>query len=351
MGDTDVIPMPRPTSPAAAAAVHPAHPVPVQEVLQRIQGTVRMLPGGLGGQELSFRAMGTGCRVVFNAAPGPARTAAAELIRWIARFEATFSRFLPDSLIGQINAAAGRHAVALDAEADALLGLCEQLWFLTRGLLDPTTLPFVRLWDWKTGRIPLPEEIEAARPLVGWRRVQRAPGRVFLPEAGMSLDLGGVGKEYAVDQAVLLALRHGVDGVLADFGADVRVAGSPPDGRPAWVIGLEDPGNPGTAWCQLALREGAVATSGDYLRKFQANGRRYGHIIDPRSGHPVDNPCRAVHVVAPSCTQAGMLSTAGFVLGGEDGRRLIEAAPGAEGALWLPQQRLTTRRFQEHVLP
>lgn len=328
-----------------------ATPPPVARVLDRIRGTARMTAAVGGGLELTFQAMGTRCRVVLNAPDSPARMAAADLVAWVARFEATYSRFLPDSLIGQINAAAGRHAIALDTEADGLLALGEQLWFLTRGLLDPTVLPLVRIWDWRMGRVPGPEEIEAARRVVGWRRVRRGPGWVFLPEAGMSLDLGGIGKEYAVDQAVALAARPGVAGVLVDFGADVRVLGDPPDGRPAWVIGLEDPLAPGETWCRVALRQGAVATSGDYLRRFQSEGRGYGHILDPRSGRPVDNPCRAVHVVAPSCTQAGMLSTAAFVLGGEEGRRLIDSTPGAEGALWMPQQRLTTLRFHEHVLP
>jgi FAD:protein FMN transferase len=272
-----------------------------------------------------------------------------DALGWLTAFEAKYSRFLPDSLIARINAAAGREPVAVDAEADALFALCDQLWFLTRGILDPTAGPLVRLWDWKTGRVPGEAELAAALALVGWRKVQRQPGRIFLPQFGMALDLGGMGKEYAVDQLVLRLVQGGATGVLVDLGADVRVHGVPPDGRPAWKIGLENPQRPGAAWADVVLSGGAVATSGDYVRAFEAGGRRFGHILDPRTGRPVDNGLRAVHVLAPSCTQAGMLSTAAFVLGPDEGRKLLETAPGAEGSLVTAHGHIATSRFHEHL--
>jgi thiamine biosynthesis lipoprotein len=165
----------------------------------------------------------------------------------------------------------------------------------------------------------------------------------------MCLDLGGMGKEYAVDQVALLARQCGLTGALIDFGADIRVTGLPADGRPGWHLGLEDPDQPGRAWCGLAVREAAVATSGDYHRGFTAAGKRWGHILDPRTGRPVQNGCQAVHVLAPSCTLAGMLSTAALVLGTDEGLRLIESQPGAEGLLHGPQSKLSSRRFYEHV--
>ena len=125
----------------------------------------------------------------------------------------------------------------------------------------------------------------------------------------MCLDLGGVGKEYAVDLCVAMAANHGVQNLLVDFGQDIRVQGQPP-GRPAWHVGLENPRQPGTCWASVAVRGHAVATSGDYLRHFVHEGRRYGHIIDPRSGYPVNNDCRSVSVIAPTCTTAGILTIA-----------------------------------------
>jgi FAD:protein FMN transferase len=293
--------------------------------------------------------MGTPCRVV---ASGPAATVDSffrTAVEWVAAFEAKYSRFLPGSWISRLNAGAGGTALESDTETDRILALCQEMHFLSRGAFDPTALPLIRIWDWRTGRIPADSEIEEARKRVGWRRVERKPGSVRLAEAGMCLDLGGMGKEYAVDQVALLAARCGVTGALVDFGADIRVVGLPADGRPGWHIGLEDPERPGTAWCGLAVMNAAVASSGDYVRRFESGGRLYGHILDIRTGRPVDNGCRAVNVRAPSCTQAGMLSTAAFVLGPVEGLKMVESQPGAEGALHFGTQRITTRRFHEHV--
>jgi thiamine biosynthesis lipoprotein len=272
-----------------------------------------------------------------------------EALGWLAAFEAKYSRFLPDSWISVLNASAGGAAVASDPEIDRILALCHEMHFLTRGVFDPTALPLIRLWDWRKAQMPADAEIESARQRVGWRKVQRRPGSVRLSEPGMCLDLGGMGKEYAVDQVTLLARQCGLTGALVDFGADIRVMGLPADGRPGWHLGLENPDQPGKAWCGLAVRDAAVATSGDYHRGFTAGGRRWGHILDPRTGRPVHNGCRAVHVLAPSCTLAGMLSTAALVLGPDQGLRLIESQPGAEGLLHGPQSKRSSRRFYEHV--
>ena len=302
-----------------------------------------------GGRELRFMALGTTCRWVTVGSSEAIRRFDDEALGWLAAFEAKYSRFLPDSWISVLNASAGGAAVASDPEIDRVLALCHEMHFLTRGVFDPTALPLIQLWDWRRAQIPTDPQIEAARQCVGWRKVERKPGSVRLSEPGMCLDLGGMGKEYAVDQVALLARQSGLTGALIDFGADIRVTGLPADGRPGWHLGLEDPDQPGRAWCGLAVREAAVATSGDYNRGFTAAGKRWGHILDPRTGRPVQNGCRAVHVLAPSCTLAGMLSTAALVLGADEGLRLIESQPGAEGLLHGPQSKLSSRRFYEHV--
>ena len=302
-----------------------------------------------GGRELRFMALGTTCRWVTVGSSEAIRRFDGEALGWLAAFEAKYSRFLPDSWISVLNASAGGAAVASDPEIDRILALCHEMHFLTRGVFDPTALPLIQLWDWRRAQIPTDPEIEAARQCVGWRKVERKPGSVRLSQPGMCLDLGGMGKEYAVDQVALLARQCGLTGALIDFGADIRVTGLPADGRPGWHLGLEDPDQPGRAWCGLAVREAAVATSGDYHRGFTAAGKRWGHILDPRTGRPVQNGCQAVHVLAPSCTLAGMLSTAALVLGTDEGLRLIESQPGAEGLLHGPQSKLSSRRFYEHV--
>lgn len=317
-------------------------------VRERIRGTIRDSRES-GGRQRWFLAMGTPCRVM---AAGPDAAVGAffeAAIDWVAAFEAKYSRFLPSSWISCLNASAGGASVDSDPETDRILALCHEMHFLTRGVFDPTALPLIRLWDWRTGRIPSEPEIDEARSRVGWSKIERKPGKVRLAAPGMCLDLGGMGKEYAVDQVALLASRFPLTGALVDFGADIRVSGEPADGRPGWHIGLENPDKPGSAWCGLAVRNAAVASSGDYIRRFEAGGRLYGHIVDVRTGRPVENGCHAVNVLAPSCTQAGMLSTAAFVLGPDEGMRLIESQPGIAGAIHVNSRKITSRRFYEHV--
>ena len=201
-----------------------------------------------GGRELRFTAMGTVCRWVTVGSTEAMRRFDEDSLSWLAAFEAKYSRYLPDSWISTLNASAGGPAVASDPEIDRILALCHEMHFLTRGVFDPTALPLIRLWDWRRAQVPTESEIESARQRVGWRKVQRRPGAVRLSEPGMCLDLGGMGKEYAVDQVALLARQRGLTGALVDFGADIRVMGLPADGRPGWHLGLEDPRNPGRAW-------------------------------------------------------------------------------------------------------
>lgn len=307
---------------------------------------------GSGYYTFSFAAMGTGCQVDFSAGRRSLATEFCdEVIRWVTGFEQQFSRFIPGSLVSRINAAAGRDWVEADAEAESLFALCDWFHWATRGIFDPSMLPLIRLWDYHRPHPEPPSEsaIRAARELVGWTRVQRRPGAIFLPSEAMSIDLGGIGKEYAVDRVVEMAVDRGLATVHVNFGHDLRVRGEPPQ-KGAWRIGLEDPNDPRRCWTGLAVQEGAVTTSGDYMRFFTAQGRHYGHILDPRSGCPVTNGCRAATVVAPTCTQAGILSTTAFILGPEEGLKLIASQPQAEGCLWREGTVHQTGGFDAYVV-
>ena len=298
-----------------------------------------------------FQAMGTRCELQYAA---PDRAAGQAFVReavgWVHAFEAKYSRFRPESLVGRINAAAGRDWVPVDADAERMFALADQIHVLTRGIIDPTMLPLLRLWTYRSTapRIPSVDEITEAVGKTGWARVRREPGRIYLPEAGMGLDLGGFGKEYAVDRVIDIARAHGVQNVLVDFGHDVRVLGAPP-GAPCWAVGVEDPRMPGALRSRLAVTEAGIATSGDYIRYFEAGGRRFGHIIDPRNGYPVANECRSVTVVAGSCLEAGLLSTTAFVLGPKEGLDLIEDYFGAEGAIVTERDERQTRGYCRYV--
>jgi thiamine biosynthesis lipoprotein len=311
---------------------------------ETVEGTLRFLQWG---------ALGTRCEVQYiSRSDGEARAFEHEAMGWVAGFEAKYSRFRPDSLLSRINAAAGRDWVAIDAEMEQFLDLSGSLFQLSQGVLDATALPLLRLWDYRlpSPRIPTATEIAAAKNLVGWQKVQRAPGRVRLPETGMALDFGGWGKEYAVDIVAQIARRHGLANVLVDFGHDLGAVGTAP-GKPGWHIGLEDPSHPGEAcWSSIAARDCGVASSGDYVRGFTLNGKRYGHIVDPRTGWPVANGCKQVTVVAKTCLQAGVLATAVFILGPENGLKLVEELMSADACVVTEHARHQTKGFYRYVV-
>lgn len=304
-----------------------------------------------GMQRLQFHAMATNCRVSFSAVSDRrAKLFAKEVLHYISEFEARYSRFIPESLIGQINSMAGIDWMDVDEETDQLFSLCQDLFFFTQGAFDPTTLPIIKLWNWKTNPpiIPTDDAVTRALERVGWLKVRRRTGAIFLPEKGMGIDLGGIGKEYAVDRTLQLALQHGIENVLVDYGQDIRVHGLPPN-KPAWHIGLEDPENPGSCRTGLAVNDAAVASSGDYLRRFIWKGRKYGHILDPRTGYPVSNRCHVVNVIAPTCSVAGILATTAFIMGPEEGLALIDAYYAAEGSICTETKNFETRNFHEFV--
>ncbi len=303
-------------------------------------------------QLLEFCAMSTVCRILHHGLSAAAGGAfQQEALAWIARFETRYSRYVTGSLVAQINAAAGHHWVAPTPEDDHLFNLCAGHFTFSGGLFDVTALPLIQLWDWKKRPVVLPDEasIQAAKERVDWNQVQRRPGGIFLPQPGMAMDLGGIGKEYAVDKIVELAQRHGIANVLVDFGQDVRGLGQAP-AKAFWSVGLEDPKSPGRSWALIAATRHAVATSGDYQRHFEANGRRYGHVIDLRTGRPADTDCRAASIIAPTCAQAGWLATAVCVLGSAAGLDLVESQPDCAAAVVTDAEKLCTTRFLDFTV-
>jgi len=299
---------------------------------------------------LTFHAMGTQCQVLFRTPSFKVREQFRRaVVAWVTAFEANYSRFRPDSLVSRINAMAGRDWVETDGELDSILKLCDWFTWRTGGVFDASTLPFVRLWDYQSDHpmIPGGEQIRRALELVGWSKVQRRPGGIFLPHTGMGIDLGGIGKEYAVDRVFEQSRQWAIEDIAVDFGRDLRVRGEPPEGG-EWRVGLEHPLDPQRCSGGVAVRDRAVATSGGYLRSFTAGGKSYSHILDPRTGWPVDNGCQSVSVIAPTCTEAGVLSTTAFVLGREKGLPLLEQAIHVEGCVWSGGELFETRGLRRY---
>ena len=272
---------------------------------------------------IPFKAMASACELVLAVDDEPeAQAMAAAAIAEVQRIEAKYSRYQPDSIVSRINAAAGGQAVACDEETWSLLNYADSLYQSSGALFDITSGVLRRAWNFYDHRLPAPADLEALRQLIGWRRVEREGQAVRLPEAGMELDFGGFGKEYAADRAgaVLAAkgLRHG----YVNLAGDMRMLGPKPDGSP-WMIGIQDPRDKTAILATIPVDRGGLATSGDYERFFELDGKRYCHILDPRSGQPVTH-WRTVSVVAPLAVVAGNCATIAM-LKQSDGLAFLEA--------------------------
>lgn len=278
----------------------------------------------MGGSAV-IRFIGDGDR---PAAERIARAAENEALR----IERKFSRYREESVVSEIARNAGRTPVAVDEEAVVLIEAALELARLTEGRFDPTAGVFRRAWDFGVRRVPGTGEIATLLALVDHRAVSVRDGTVLLRRAGMELDLGGVGKEYAVDRVSDLLVAMGVRSAIVNFAGDVRTIGGRGDGKP-WSIGVVDPRARGRCRFAVRLIGGAgVATSGDYERCFVHDGVRYHHLLDATTGYPARGVMSAT-IVAASAFLAGRIATAAFLLGPRKGMALLESLPGIEGSM------------------
>jgi len=262
---------------------------------------------------VAFDAMGSRCEIRVAAASGREAEALAEpAIGEVRRIEIKYSRYRPDSIVSRINAAAGRESITCDEETAGLLAYADTLYAASEGRFDITSGVLRKAWNFRGGAVPERQQLEALLPLVGWDSVQRQKTSVFLPRPGMELDFGGFGKEYAVDRATELLAAQGVRHGYVNLGGDMRFLGTQPYGTP-WSIGIQNPRAVDATVASIPFSIGALATSGDYERFIEVDGRRYCHILDPRSGMPVSH-WRSVSVVGPLALTAGSCSTIAMLL-------------------------------------
>ncbi len=251
---------------------------------------------------------------------------AALAIEEVSRIERKYSRYLRESIVSRINASAGGGAVVCDEETLALLHYANTLYKNSGGVFDVTSGVLRKAWDFKARRLPEQDELLPLLSLIGWDRVERDGGTVRLPEEGMEIDFGGIGKEYAADRAALILYAKGVRHGYVSLAGDIRVIGPKPDNAP-WIIGIQDPRHRDRTIASIPLYAGALATSGDYERFFDADGKRYCHIIHPGTGYPVSF-WRSVTVVAPLAATAGSYSTIAMLKESEGVAFLDEAGVG-----------------------
>jgi len=243
--------------------------------------------------------------------------------------------FHKQSQLTRVNEAAGVEPVKVDQQLLALVEKSLEIAARTHGAFDPTIGPLSNLWRFSAGEPHLPDRaaIASALEIVGWEkvRIDRAKGTVFLPERGMALDLGGIAKGYALDRAAAAIREAGIRSALVNAGGDIVALGEKEPGKP-WRIGIQDPRSPSSIIAVAPVKDGAILTSGDYERFFTEDGKRYHHILDPKTGYPAEG-LESVTILTPDARAADGMSLAVFVLGLKEGLRLIESTPGVYGLL------------------
>lgn len=265
----------------------------------------------------SFQAMASDCQVLLEGinqqqAEDSLRLAAIET--W--RIEHKFSRYQTGNLMDSINHAYDK-PLDVDSETRALLNFADQCYQLSDGLFDISAGVLRKIWRFDgSANIPSNQQIQDILPLIGWHKVHWSAPSIQLPK-DMELDLGGIGKEYAVDKVCLLLQQANTNNnisLLINFGGDLACSGPRLNGK-AWEVAVESYQHQEKAVLNVKLSQGGIATSGDSRRFLLKDGIRYSHILNPKTGESITDAPHAVSVAAPSCMQAGMLSTMAMLQG------------------------------------
>jgi FAD:protein FMN transferase len=285
---------------------------------------------------LACHAMATRFEVVLHGEnPASLRAAGEEALRMVEELEAQLSLFRPSSEIAHLNTHASIEPVRVTPSLFALLQQAQKLHEESSGAFDITIAPLVRCWGFMggDGRMPRPEEVAEARAKVGMGMVQLNPGdfTVRYAREGVMLDLGAIGKGYAVERAAEVLREAGVTSALLHGGTStVQAIGQPP-GEEFWKIVIETPSpspdTPPTLLATVPLKDEAMSVSGVWGNSFQVEGRTFGHIIDPRTGEPALGTVLAA-VILPSATETDALSTALLTLGRAGHEGIANLRPG-----------------------
>ncbi|MDP3072081.1 MAG: FAD:protein FMN transferase [Opitutaceae bacterium] len=281
---------------------------------------------------LTGRAMGTAWTVKFQA-PAHGLDPEGLRARIAARLEALeqqLSTWRPSSDLSRFNTTAHTAWFSAPPELIAVAAASLRVAALTGGAFDPTVAPLVRLWGFgaegSIESVPSPEAVAFAQARVDWRtlEVEASPPALRRTRPGITVDFSSTAKGFAADAVSALLATEDLPRHLVQIGGDVRT-GAAPDGRSGWPVAIEQPLDEGRGIaCVVPLAGLAVSTSGDYRNFFRAGAQRHGHIIDPRTGRPVQGDLASVTVVHPSAAVSSSLATGLFVLGLEAGRRLAE---------------------------
>ncbi len=303
--------------------------------------------------------MGTQFRIIVHAPDeAAAQTAMKAAFARIAELDGIMSDYRPASELMRLCQKAGGEPIPVSDDLFTVLAKAQEVSRLSDGAFDVTIGPVVRLWRLarRTQRLPDAEKLAHARALVGYDRMVLDPKArtVQLKKAGMQLDLGGIGKGFAADAALAVLRKHGITRALVAAGGDIAVSGPPPDAA-GWSVGiapLEKPDSKPRLY--LLLRDAAVSTSGDAEQHVVIDGKRYSHIVDPRTGLGLIGQM-SVTVVAPNGTTADSLTKVVAVLGPERGFPIIEGIDGVSSFVVRKtdkgEESYQSKRFAQKVLP
>jgi thiamine biosynthesis lipoprotein len=252
------------------------------------------------------------------------------------RIDELMSHYKPESELSQINERANREPVQVDQELFDLIKLSTYYSQITEGAFDITYASVGYLYDYPKHVHPTEAQIKSALPGVNWRNMLLDEGQhtVRFEHPGMRIDLGGIGKGYAVDRGVAILKARGIDHAVVTAGGDTRIIGDHM-GRP-WLVAIRHPDNPQKVVTRIPLSDAAMSTSGDYERYFDEDGVRYHHIIDPHTGHSASK-VRSATIIAPTATQTDGMSKTAFVLGPEKALEIINRMPEYDAVFVTPQ--------------
>ena len=255
------------------------------------------------------------------------------------RIDNLMSHYKPESELSQINAHAYQAPVQVDKELFDLIKLSTYYSQITQGAFDITYASVGYLYDYRRHIHPSEAQIKSALPAVNWHNLllDEKSHTVRFEHAGMRIDLGGIGKGYAVDHGIAILKARGFRHAVVTAGGDTRIIGDHM-GRP-WLVAIRHPDDPSKVVTRIPLSDSAMSTSGDYERYFDENGVRYHHIIDPHTGHPASK-VRSATVIAPTATQTDGMSKTAFVLGPEKALEIINRRPEYDAVFVCPDGRV-----------
>jgi len=252
----------------------------------------------------------------------------------------------PGGDVNHLNSEAGKNSVKLSSETLYVLEKAKKYSELSGGAFDVTIGPLVKAWGVFTDnpRVPSEEEIRSLLPLVDYRAISidKGDSSAKLEKAGQMVDLGGIAKGYAGDEAIKIYKKYGIKSAYVNLGGNVVAMGSKPDGTP-WRIGIQNPRAPSGVYMGIVtVSDKAVVTSGDYERFFEQDNKRYHHILDPKTGYPSASGLISSTIIADASVDADALSTATFVLGLEKGMKLVESLDGVEAVFITEDKKVYT---------